>query len=64
VDAAKQKEEEEAKKKSVEQKRFEQKKKEMMFIRHKLQKTLLDKSGKEPDAKVLSSTSWFEDDSS
>ena len=34
----------------------------MMFIRHKLQKTLLDKSGREPDVKVIPILLCFEED--
>jgi hypothetical protein len=44
------------KKKSVEDKakaHFEYRKKEIMYIRHRIQKTLLDKSGKEPDVEEL-----------
>jgi hypothetical protein len=41
------------KKKSGAEKTSEYRKKEIMYIRHRIQKALLDKSGKEPDADVL-----------
>ena len=43
---------EQAKKEAEEQKKAEIRKKEIMYIRHRIQKTLLDKSGKEPDVEV------------
>jgi len=41
------------KKKSGEEKTLEYRKKEIMYIRHRIQKSLLDKSGKEPDPDVF-----------
>jgi hypothetical protein len=42
----------EAKKKEEEAKKAEYRKKEILYIRHRIQKILLDKTGKEPEVEV------------
>lgn len=44
-------------KKAEEDKKTEYRRKEIMYIRHRIQKTLLDKSGKEPEEDVPLSVS-------